>query len=97
MRLVNFREEHAAIERRPVDRPATAADLKEGFVEIRETEEQPVVSKTAHVVEEVVVGKDATERTETITDTVRGTTVEVERVHGEDGTLRPPSTPTKPI
>jgi uncharacterized protein (TIGR02271 family) len=94
---VNLREEHAAIERRPVDRPANAADLKEGFVEIRETEEQPVVSKTARVVEEVVVGKEATERTETINDTVRGTTVEVERVQGEGGTLRPPSTPTKPI
>lgn len=94
---VNLREEHAAIERRPVDRPATAADLKEGFVEIRETTEQPVVSKTARVVEEVVVGKEATERTETIADTVRGTEVEVERVRGEDGTLRPPSTPTKPI
>jgi stress response protein YsnF len=92
-----LREEHAAIERRPVDRPATAADLKEGFVEIRETTEQPVVSKTARVVEEVVVGKEATERTETIADTVRGTEVEVERVRGEDGTLRPPSTPTKPI
>jgi uncharacterized protein (TIGR02271 family) len=82
---VNLREEHASIERRPVDRPATAADLKEGFVEIRETAEQPVVAKTARVVEEVVVGKEASNRTETVHDTVRGTEVEVERTAGTEG------------
>jgi uncharacterized protein (TIGR02271 family) len=76
---VNLREEHASIERRPVDRPATAADLKEGFVEIKETAEHAVVAKTARVVEEVVVGKEASSRTETVNDTVRGTDVEVER------------------
>lgn len=79
---VDLREEHATIERRAVDRPATAADLKEGSVEIRETAEQAVVAKTARVVEEVVVGKESSQRTETINDTVRGTEVEVERVPG---------------
>ncbi|WP_250515108.1 DUF2382 domain-containing protein [Caballeronia sp. INDeC2] len=79
---VNLREEHATIERRPVDRVATAADLKEGSVEIRETAEHAVVAKTAHVIEEVVVGREATERTETINETLRGTDVEVERVGG---------------
>ncbi|WP_175943648.1 YsnF/AvaK domain-containing protein [Caballeronia sp. BCC1704] len=83
---VNLHEEHASIERRAVDRPATAADLKEGFVEIKETAEQPVVAKTARVVEEVVVGKESSNRTETITDTVRGTEVEVERTAGVEGT-----------
>ncbi|MDR5774517.1 MULTISPECIES: YsnF/AvaK domain-containing protein [unclassified Caballeronia] len=80
---VNLRDEHATIERRPVDRPATAADLKEGFVEIRETAEHAVVAKTAHVVEEVVVGRQATERTETINETLRGTDVEVEHVEAK--------------
>jgi uncharacterized protein (TIGR02271 family) len=89
---VNLREEHATIERRPVDRPATAADLKEGFVEVRETEEEPVVTKSARVVEEVVVGKESSERTETVNDTVRGTDVEVERVAGQDPHLRPDAT-----
>ncbi|WP_244851249.1 MULTISPECIES: YsnF/AvaK domain-containing protein [unclassified Caballeronia] len=83
---VNLHEEHASIERRAVDRPATAADLKEGFVEIKETAEQAVVAKTARVVEEVVVGKESSNRTETITDTVRGTEVEVERTAGVEGT-----------
>lgn len=81
---VSLREEHATIERRAVDRPATAADLKEGFVEIRETAEQPVVAKTARVVEEVVVGKDSSQRTETVHDTVRGTEVDIERVEGRE-------------
>ncbi|MDR5798031.1 YsnF/AvaK domain-containing protein [Caballeronia sp. LZ008] len=81
---VNLREERATIERRAVDRPATAADLKEGSVEIRETQEQPVVAKTARVVEEVVVAKEALTRTETVNDTVRGTKVDVERTDGAD-------------
>jgi uncharacterized protein (TIGR02271 family) len=84
---VNLREEHAKIERRAVDRPATAADLKDGFVEIRETAEQPVVAKTARIVEEVVVGKESSERTETIQETVRGTEVEIERVEGKEGVM----------
>ncbi|GGD91267.1 YsnF/AvaK domain-containing protein [Caballeronia grimmiae] len=79
---VNLREAHATIERRPVDRVATAADLKEGSVEIRETAEHVVVAKTARVIEEVVVGREATERTETINETLRGTDVEVEHVRG---------------
>ena len=84
--LVKLREEHATIERRPVDRAATEADFtnfKEGTVEIRERSEEAVVGKTARVVEEVVVGKQVTERTETVSDTVRRTDVEVERVAGK--------------
>jgi uncharacterized protein (TIGR02271 family) len=79
---VTLNDERAVVERRPVDRPATAADLaalKEGEVEIRETREEPVVSKTARVVEEVSIGKEASQRTETVSDTVRRTDVEVER------------------
>lgn len=85
---VSLREEHATIERRPVDRPASPQEL-EGFgektVEIEETAERAVVSKTARVVEEVVVSKEATEHTETIEDTVRRTEVETERSGAEAG------------
>jgi stress response protein YsnF len=42
----------------------------------------PVVEKTARVVEEVVIRKEATERTETIKDTVRHEEVDVTRVNG---------------
>ncbi|AME27239.1 MULTISPECIES: YsnF/AvaK domain-containing protein [Burkholderiaceae] len=88
---VNLREEHATIERRPVDRVATAADLQGGSIEIRETAEHAVVAKTAHVIEEVVVGRESSERTETINETLRGNEVEVERVPGDKSALK--STP----
>ena len=44
-----------------------------------ETAEEPVVSKRARVVEEVVVQKEATERTETVRGTERHTDVDVQR------------------
>lgn len=80
---VQLREERVSVERRPVDEPASAADIeafKEGTIEIRETAEEPVVAKTARVVEEVEVGKEITERTETVSDTARRTDVEVEQL-----------------
>jgi len=43
---------------------------------------EPVVEKIARVVEEVVIGKEATQRTEKIDDTVRRTDVEVEQLSG---------------
>ena len=79
---VQLREERADIERRTVDRPATEADLKAfegGSIEIHEAAERAVVSKTARVVEEVVVGTDASTRTETVTDQVRNTVVDVDK------------------
>ncbi len=82
---VTLREERATIERRPVDRPASANEIEalgEKSVEVREMAEKAVVNKTARVVEEVEVGKEVTERTETIDDTLRHTEVEIDR--GDD-------------
>lgn len=80
---VKLREERTYVERRPVDRPATPADIdksmQEGRIEVTERSEVPVVKKEARVVEEVVVGKETTERTEKIRDTVRRTDVEVQQ------------------
>jgi uncharacterized protein (TIGR02271 family) len=86
--MVRLREERAIVERRPVDRAATEADLanfKESSIEVRETAEEAVVGKTARVVEEVVVGKDVQQRTETVADTVRRTDVEVEQLDPSTG------------
>ena len=80
---VELRREEAVVERRPVDREASAADaqaFQERTIEIEEMAERPVVQKTAHVVEEVVVGKRVSTETERIDDTVRTTEVDVERV-----------------
>lgn len=79
---VELREQHASIERRPVDRVATAADMnafQESSIEIRETAERAVVNKSARVVEEVTVGTAATTKQETVSDTVRNTVVDVQR------------------
>jgi uncharacterized protein (TIGR02271 family) len=78
---VRLRDETVHVERRPVDRPASEADVaaaQERTVEVTETDEEPVVRKQARVVEEVVVSKDVQEQTETVRDTVRRTEVEVE-------------------
>ena len=80
---VTLRDEHAEVQRRAVDRPATEADLaafKEGTIEVRETGEEAVVAKTARVVGEVEIGKRVTEREETVNDTVRRTQVDVEPI-----------------
>ena len=88
---VNLHEEHVKIDRQAVNRPVTEADLanafKEGMIEVTETAEEPVVSKEARVVEEVRVGKTATDRTETVRDTVKKTEVEVQEFDGTDQTV----------
>ncbi len=84
---INLREEHVVIERNAVDRPATQADLDaqgSRSIELIETSEEAIVGKTAHVVEEVVVGKQASDRVEHIQDTVRRTEVDIEELPGED-------------
>ena len=87
---VTLREEHVVIDRRPVDRAVTDADLSGGdrVIELTETAEEAVVGKTARVVEEIRVGKEATEHTETIRDTVRHTEVEVEQGEAFEATPR---------
>jgi uncharacterized protein (TIGR02271 family) len=83
---VRLREEKVHVERHPVDREVNAADVeafREGVVELTETAEEPVVRKQARVVEEVVVGKDVRERTETIRDKIKKTDVKVEQIAGE--------------
>jgi uncharacterized protein (TIGR02271 family) len=77
---VTLREENVTVERRSVDRAVenAPAAFKEGTIEVTEMAEVPVVAKQAHVVEEVVVGKNITERQETVRDTVKRTDVQVE-------------------
>ena len=82
---VHLREEKVTVERRPVDRPATDADFaaaEKEVIELTETAEEPVVSKRARVVEEVVVQKEVAEHTETVRGTERHTDVDVQREPG---------------
>ena len=83
--VVRLREERVNVERRPVNRPITEADLsafREGSFELTERSEEAVVAKEARVVEEVAINKEVGERTETVRDTVRSTDVDVEQTGG---------------
>jgi uncharacterized protein (TIGR02271 family) len=78
---VTLREEHVKVERHPVNREVTNADLanfKEGEINVTTRAEEAVVSKEARVVEEVEIGKTVSERAETVRDTVRHTEVDVD-------------------
>jgi uncharacterized protein (TIGR02271 family) len=81
---INLREEKIHVERTPFDRPAGVNDLKEEQMEFTERAEVPVVSKEARVVEEVSLNKEVTEKEETISDTVRKTEVDVDKIDRND-------------
>ncbi|WP_230532750.1 YsnF/AvaK domain-containing protein [Microvirga roseola] len=86
---VTLRQEHVDIERRPVEGSARTGAMgsnddlfRERSIEMEEHSEEPVISKDARVTEEVVARKDVDRRTETVSDTVRKTEVEVEDERG---------------
>jgi len=82
---VSLREEHVSVERRPVDRAASTGDnvFRERTIETEERAEEAVVSKEARVKEELVLKKGLEHRTETVSDKVRKTEVEVEDERGQ--------------
>jgi stress response protein YsnF len=84
---VRLREEHVVVNRRPVDREITDSDMKNfrpGEMELTEKAEVPIVGKEARVVEEVEIGKNVTEREETVRDSVRSTEVEVDKIDSSE-------------
>ncbi len=94
---VSLHNESVGIQRRAVNRPATAADFQTGAqpIELRATGEEAVVGKTARVVEEVSVGRQGSDRTETINDTVRKTEVDIEQIPGTETTATGNANATK--
>jgi uncharacterized protein (TIGR02271 family) len=97
---VTLRNETVMVDRRPVTdgRPVGDADFTDKTIEMTETSEEAVVGKTARVVEEVSLRKEAVDRTETIHETLRKEDVKIEQIPGE--TLSSSSTasaaPVKP-
>lgn len=99
---VNLRDETISVERHPVNRAATQEDLaamKDGTIELRETDEEAVVSKVSKVTEEIEIGKKVTDREQKIRDTVRHTDVEVENLGAEADSKasRQSKPPTRPM
>jgi len=86
-RDVLLREEFVQVERRAVDHPLSAAEAEANFrdatLEMRARAEQPVVDKRTHVVEEILLKRDVTQRQEKVRDTVRHTEAEVTKLNGK--------------
>jgi stress response protein YsnF len=82
---VSLHEEHAKVIRRAIADPnyVRNIDWTDKTIEITETIEEPVVTKSAHVAEEVVVQREGVDRVTTVRDKVRRQKVEVERVNTE--------------
>lgn len=78
---VRLHDERVTVERHAVNQPVgtlPADAFRERTIEVTATGEEAVVGKEARVVEEIEIRKQATERTETVRDTVRKTEVEVD-------------------
>jgi len=88
---VNLREEHVRVERRAVDRDLSQTDinsLKDRTIEVRERSEEAVISKRPRVIEEVIIGKEVGQRTETVRENLKKTDVKVEKIQGETVTSK---------
>lgn len=79
---VTLHDEKVTIERRPVTAGSAVSDaaFTDKVIEMTETGEEAVVGKTARVVEEVALRKEAVDHVETVRDTVRKEEVEIEEV-----------------
>jgi len=76
---ISLHEQHAEILRRPLSRTSSpdSPDWSEKTIEVEETREQPVISKTAQIKEEVVIRREQSDRNETIHDSVRRQEVDI--------------------
>ena len=83
---VTLHEEHAEIARRAISDPGYIKDIdwSDRTIEVRETKEQAVVSKSARIAEEVVIQKKGSDRVETVKDSVRRQQAEIERVDQDE-------------
>lgn len=83
---VTLRDERVTIKRTPVNRAADdVTAFRDATISAEEHVEEAVVSKEARVVEEISLEKDVRTRTETVSDTVRKTEVEIEDERRADG------------
>jgi uncharacterized protein (TIGR02271 family) len=81
---VSLREEKVIVERRKPTGASKSEDvLTDKAVEMNETFEVVDAWKSVHLLEEVVLRKEVTERTETVRDTVRRDEVQVEQPTGK--------------
>jgi stress response protein YsnF len=84
---VTLHEENVEVEHTKVDRVLKPEEASKAFqettIEMVETSEKPVISKQAHVIEEVALSKQSNERDVTVSGTVRRQDVMVEEIDGK--------------
>jgi len=95
---VTLRQERVRVERRPIDQKLTGRQdvFQDRVIEADEHAEEAVISKEARVTEEISLRKEADERTETVSDTVRHTEVEVEDERGDRASVTGERIRTRP-
>ena len=95
---VTLHDEKVTLERHPVTdgRPVTNADFTDKTIEMTESREEVVVAKQAFVTEEIALKKQATDRVETVRDTVRREDVEIEQIPAEKVSATTTTTPVAP-
>ena len=81
---VTLHEEHARVLRRASTDPnfLRNIDWTDKTIEITESAEEPVVTKSVRITEEVVIQREGSDHVKTVHDKVRKQQVEVERVPG---------------
>jgi stress response protein YsnF len=86
---ISLYDQHAEVFRHAIDEPTYLNDVdwSDKTISVEESHEIPVVSKTAHIREEVGVRSEGTERVETVKDSVRRQEVEVEKESSTDHDL----------
>jgi RNA polymerase-interacting CarD/CdnL/TRCF family regulator len=79
---ITLHEEHVEVIRRAISDPAnvTDTDWSDKTIEVTDTMEEAVVNKTAHVIEEIVIRRQGSDRMQNVHDTVRRQEVLVERM-----------------
>jgi uncharacterized protein (TIGR02271 family) len=89
---ITLHEEHAEVLRRAIADPQYVGevDWADAEIEVTETAEQALVSKTARVVEEVSLKKIGSDHVETLHEKLRRQQVEIERL-GPEGSRKGPS------
>jgi stress response protein YsnF len=79
---VTLHEEHTRVIRRASTDPNFLRDVDwtDKTIEVTESAEEPVVTKSVHIAEEVVIRKEAIDTVKTVRDNIRRQQVEVEKI-----------------
>ena len=85
---ISLHSERVMLDRRPVmdGRLVSDTNFMNKTIEMTESAEEAVVSKTARVVEEISLRRQATDHVETVRDSLRKDEVEIDQIPGEPTT-----------